>query len=175
MKSNVKEVKWWKWKGKDIFEPISILLFSYVFQTNEYSIHSDLVVPTEENMNKVNILSNFLGFFLYQIVGIFGYIAFPINTPGNIINGIGMPDEPKYQSVLVGMSYVILGITIVFAYPMNSIPLRYTVRRMFISDDAASDESNKCKVKLYTIISTLIVCVCINIILFSNIINCIIL
>lgn len=167
-----------KWSGSDIFEPISIMLFSYLFQTNVYSIHSDLDIPTADAMNRVNYISNFIGYIVYQVVGLMGYIAFPKDTPGNILNGIGMPSNPKYQMVLLAMSYVILGITILFAFPLNSIPLRYTLRRIFIEDDKASLPKYKTRVKVFNVVTTLTVCLCIYIYIyiiysFSN--NCIIL
>lgn len=46
---NVKHIKPFKF-NQGIFESLSIILFSYVFQTNIYPIHSDLTVPTESSM-----------------------------------------------------------------------------------------------------------------------------
>lgn len=135
-------------------------------------------IPTADAMNHVNYISNFIGFFVYQVVGLMGYIAFPKDTPGNIINGIGMPSNPKYQMVLLALSYVILGITILFAYPLNSIPLRYTLRRIFMEDDIANLPKYKARVKVFNVISTLIVCLCILIInyfVYSFINDCFIL
>lgn len=38
-------------------ESTSIILFSFIFQMNIYEIHSELTIPTEDAMKRVNFFS----------------------------------------------------------------------------------------------------------------------
>lgn len=48
-------------------ESTSIILFSFIFQMNIYEIHSELTIPTEDAMKRVNFFSALSCCIMYLI------------------------------------------------------------------------------------------------------------
>lgn len=120
-------------------------------------------------MKVVNFYCSLICLILYTVGGVFGYIASPVNTPGNILDTLvissNRSEQPLYLSIFLSIAYISMGFTTIFCYPLNVIPLRYTFRTMIFGENNNDNEKYKMKLKIFDVVVTLILCTCIYIII----------
>lgn len=156
---------------------------------NIYEIHSELTIPTEDAMKRVDFLSAlsccimyiiisnkinyfsfihflflfslFLCLYSYVLTGIAGYIAYPHTVEGNIISTWTVPSKPIIMSILVAIAYVGMAFTVIFSFPLNVLPLRYTIQLIAFGQKDNVDSKLQRKIYICNKISTLVICICI--------------
>lgn len=111
-----------------IFNVLPTITLAYGCQPNVFSIRSELSNPNKVRTNIFNILTNFLTFGLYLLMGFFGYLCYPDQIPydGNIINAI---PSNVFGTVLRSLFLV----AILFHFPCVHYAVRNTIEVTFFS------------------------------------------
>lgn len=105
------QIKGFDLSAKGIFKATPIMSLAYTCQGSIFPIWLELSDRSLYRMNIVQICANIFSGILYCIVGFFGYLFFPTDTPSNILNGL--PDEIFY--IIVRSAFAV---AIIFHYPV---------------------------------------------------------
>lgn len=103
----------------------------------------------------------------YSLVttGLFGYYAFPIDTNGDILLQITIPNKPILLTFIMLVAYCLLGANVIFSFPLNIFPIRYTLIFLHKNGNVTGKEKIP---KLTNVLLTLLLCGCIIIILLAS-------
>jgi amino acid permease len=121
IKSTALQIRWYSTDPADLLFAFPIATFCFFCSFNVLSIHSQLVHPTRARIQTVVSSSMMACFFMFYLVGLFGYVyAQNVNgvTPDNIL--VAFPVTDHY--ILVGRIGYCL--TLVFAIPLALLPCR---------------------------------------------------
>ena len=111
-------------RGDTIFVGLGVLSFAFVCQDSAFIIAGSLDTPTKERWAKVTGLALTFCGTLSLICGIAGYLAFQMETEGNVLNNFEGPDT----QIAATVARALLGSTMFFVYPVAS----YVVRHVFV-------------------------------------------
>eukprot|EP01130_Rhizamoeba_saxonica_P017427 TRINITY_DN8441_c0_g1_i1.p1 TRINITY_DN8441_c0_g1~~TRINITY_DN8441_c0_g1_i1.p1 ORF type:complete len:465 (+),score=48.92 TRINITY_DN8441_c0_g1_i1:210-1397(+) len=110
-----------------LFVSLPIVTFSYTFQPNLFPVWSEMKDYTSKTVTKSVFSSIGLVSTTYILVGIFGYLNFLSETPGNII--------VVYTSTVFDVIKILYGAIICFSYPVICYAARKVIdRRIFHGD-----------------------------------------
>jgi amino acid permease len=111
---------------KSLFQVLPTITLAYGCQPNVFSIRNELENNNRKRTNYVNIITNGLCFFLYYIMGFFGYLCYPHQLPyeGNIINAI---PHNVFGTVLRSLFII----AILFHFPCVHFAVRNTIEVTF--------------------------------------------
>ncbi|OEU13167.1 Aa_trans-domain-containing protein, partial [Fragilariopsis cylindrus CCMP1102] len=139
---------------KTIFIGLGVLSFAFVCQHSAFIIAGSLTKPTKERWSKVTKLGVYSSVSLAMLMGICGYLGFSTSTTttdttteennghpphhsqrisGNILNSL--PIDSNIANIARGL----LGITMLFVYPMESFVARHSCVVLFFHGRQAHD------------------------------------
>ena len=131
----------WSIRWNTIFVGLGVLSFAFVCQHSSFIIAGSLDRPTKERWSTVTKLGLGLAACLALVMGISGYLGFGGAygaVKGNILNNL--PENSGFAQLARGL----LGITMLFVYPMESFVARHACvvllfegRRAHEGDDAS--------------------------------------
>lgn len=67
------------------------------------------------------------------------------------------------MSILVVIAYVGMAFTVIFSFPLNVLPLRYTIQLIIFGQKDNVDAKLERKIYICNKVSTLVICICIYI------------
>lgn len=102
-----------------IFVGVGVLSFAFVCQHSAFIIAGSLDRPTKVRWATVTRTALIFAAFLTLNMGVGGFVGFQDYTEGNILNNL--PDDSK----LANVARALLGITMLFVYPMESFVARH--------------------------------------------------
>lgn len=111
-------------RGDTMFVGLGVLSFAFVCQDSAFIIAGSLDTPTKERWSKVTGLALTFCGTLSLICGISGYLAFQMETEGNVLNNF----EGSDTQIAATVARALLGSTMFFVYPVAS----YVVRHVFV-------------------------------------------
>jgi len=125
-----------------VIAAMSSYVFAYCSQPNVAQIYFELTPRSELRMSYVTRITVLLGVLTYVVVGITGYLAFGEDVDSSIINNM----TPYFLDgdVVVTLSFFLMAFAILFAYPLNVFPTRWSVlsiiRRLKFGDKYYQDD-----------------------------------
>ncbi|KAF4678039.1 Solute carrier 38 member [Perkinsus chesapeaki] len=105
---------------------ISGYIFAYVCQVNVPQIYAELTPRKESSMRIVSAISVSLCFVTYLTIGIFGFLTYGTSTQGSIVKN--MTEEFNNGDVFVTVSFILMALAVLAAYPLNIFPIRASVK-----------------------------------------------
>lgn len=111
-------------RGDTMFVGLGVLSFAFVCQDSAFIIAGSLDTPTKGRWAAVTGLSLAFCGSLSLICGISGYLAFQMETEGNVLNNF----EGSDTQIAATVARALLGSTMFFVYPVAS----YVVRHVFV-------------------------------------------
>jgi amino acid permease len=133
---------------KTIFIGLGVLSFAFVCQHSAFIIAGSLTKPTKDRWSKVTKLGVYSAVSLALLMGICGYLGFSTASTnneeddgyqshqrisGNILNSL--PTDSTIANIARGL----LGITMLFVYPMESFVARHSCVVLFFHGRQAHD------------------------------------
>ncbi|KAF4680472.1 Solute carrier 38 member [Perkinsus olseni] len=113
----------WPSKGfSGVVSAASAYIFAYVCQVNVPHIYSEMDPFSEKALRQVSWASVFICFIVYMVVGICGFLAYGSTTKGSIIQS--MREDFLEGNIFVTVAFILMGIAVLAAYPLNIYPLR---------------------------------------------------
>mmetsp|Transcript_29577 Transcript_29577/g.33767 ORF Transcript_29577/g.33767 Transcript_29577/m.33767 type:complete len:634 (+) Transcript_29577:130-2031(+) len=106
-------------KWDTLFVGLGVLSFAFVCQHSGFIIAGSLDNPTNVRWGRVTRRSLLFCALLANLCGVAGYLGFAEDTKGNILNNL--EDDDIIANVARGM----LGLTMLFVYPMESFVTRH--------------------------------------------------
>ncbi len=120
--NNTDTIDLWSVKWETIFIGLGVLSFAFVCQHSAFIIAGSLEKPTKERWSFVTKLALAFAACMSLLMGVFGYLGFggpQGNLHGNILNSL--PENSQLAKVAKGL----VGITMLFVYPMESFVARH--------------------------------------------------
>mmetsp|Transcript_586 Transcript_586/g.1992 ORF Transcript_586/g.1992 Transcript_586/m.1992 type:complete len:508 (-) Transcript_586:3611-5134(-) len=120
---------------EDAVSATAILMFAFTCQVNVPSLYAELCDASPSRMAAVSRRAVGLALVCYLVVGVTGYLNFPLSAQGNLLNNYCLlyperssasPHPPRVMLVAFGA----IATTILMAYPVNVYPIRYTLDEM---------------------------------------------
>ncbi|EER02445.1 10 transmembrane domain, possible aa transporter, putative [Perkinsus marinus ATCC 50983] len=116
----------WPSKGfNGVISAASAYIFAYVCQVNVPHIYSEMVPFSERNLRQVSYASVALCFVVYVAVGTCGFLTYGSTTRGSIIQS--MRADFLEGNIFVTIAFILMGVAVLAAYPLNIYPLRAAV------------------------------------------------
>lgn len=80
--------------------------------------------------------------YAYLLMGIFGYIAFPSFTPGNIIIGLDIRHGKHtiIMNTLIVIAYLGMALSLTTSFPLMIFPMRYSFFSLFRDNDYIDEQ-----------------------------------
>jgi sodium-coupled neutral amino acid transporter 11 len=120
-----------------VFVGLGVLSFAFVCQHSAFIIAGSLEQPTKERWSCVTLRALWVCALLANLCGITGYLGYMDDTQGNILNNL------PQNGLLPNAARGLLGVTMLFVYPMESFVARHVCvvtffagRRAHEGDDA---------------------------------------
>mmetsp|Transcript_24078 Transcript_24078/g.35645 ORF Transcript_24078/g.35645 Transcript_24078/m.35645 type:complete len:598 (-) Transcript_24078:655-2448(-) len=124
--------------GDTVFIGLGVLSFAFVCQHSAFIIAGSLENPTNARWSSVTMRALWVCAGLANLCGLSGYLGYQDETQGNILNNLN--EDETLANVARGM----LGMTMLFVYPMESFVARHVCvvalfsgRRAHEGEDAA--------------------------------------
>ena len=110
------------------FNTLPTFIFSFTTQINLLQCYEELEKPTLRRIHKVLAKQHFICFAIYLLIGVFGYLSFPVDDP-LFDNYIQRYDPTTHIPILIVrqalIQAVVLMILVIYvAQPFNSLPCR---------------------------------------------------
>jgi len=103
----------------DMFSALPVITFAYSCQSSVFPVWKELKNSSDGGeINRVSMSAVLLSLIAYILVGFFGYISFPINTPPDIL-----PAFPSEEPFYIAVRSLFI-IPLVFHYPVIEFALR---------------------------------------------------
>lgn len=125
-------------KADTIFIGLGVLSFAFVCQHSAFIIAGSLENPTNLRWSRVTMRALWVCAGLANLCGVSGYLGYLDDTRGNILNNLN--EDEALANIARGM----LGMTMLFVYPMESFVTRHVCvvtlfagRRAHEGEDAA--------------------------------------
>lgn len=115
-----------------IFVGLGVLSFAFVCQHSAFIIAGSLEQPTKTRWQQVTQTSLSVCVFLALLCGIGGYIGYQDKTKGDILNNL----DDSWQA---NLARTLLGITMLFVYPMESFVARHVCVVLFFQGRSAHE------------------------------------
>ena len=112
----------WKIQWDTIFIGLGVLSFAFVCQHSAFIIAGSLEKPTKERWSMVTRLALSFAACMSLLMGISGYLGF--GGPGSDLHGNILNSLPE-KSPLAKVAKGLVGITMLFVYPMESFVARH--------------------------------------------------
>lgn len=112
--------------NSSLFAGVGTISFAFVCQHNSFLMFKSLEVQTYANWSIVASLSVGFSYFLCLIFGLSGYLSFAESTKGDLLTNF--PDS----NVPVNISRLLLGITMLFTYPMECYVSRHCFQSIIL-------------------------------------------
>lgn len=109
------------WANSGIFIGLGVLSFAMACQHSTFIVFNSLADKTPERWSKVTFRSVTIATILCLLLGVSGYLGFLDATKGNILNNFDS------DSVMANAGRVLLAITMLLTYPMESFVARHVV------------------------------------------------
>eukprot|EP00386_Alphamonas_edax_P007581 GDKI01025261.1.p1 GENE.GDKI01025261.1~~GDKI01025261.1.p1 ORF type:complete len:540 (-),score=102.97 GDKI01025261.1:54-1673(-) len=103
---------------------LALMIFAYACQPNVPAIYTELEHFNTRRMSKVSVRAAFLCFLTYMVMGGSGFLLFGLQTDPNILANFG---ESLRNDGLVMFAFAGMAFAVVFAYPMNIFPCRFSL------------------------------------------------
>lgn len=116
-----------------IFVGLGVLSFAFVCQHSAFLIAGSLENPTVSRWSTVTRMALIACAILALLSGISGYAGFLDETKGNILNNLD-PD-----SITANTARALLGLTMLFVYPLESFVARHVLVVLFFSGRRAHE------------------------------------
>ena len=123
----------WFFRGDTIFVGLGVLSFAYVCQHSAFIIAGSLEKPTAQRWSTVTTTALILCGILNLICGIMGYLGYREGTQGNILENLGRNNLPA------NIARAMLGITMLFVYPVESFVTRHVCVVLLFSGRSAHE------------------------------------
>ncbi|OEU19035.1 Aa_trans-domain-containing protein, partial [Fragilariopsis cylindrus CCMP1102] len=121
---------------KTVFIGLGVLSFAFVCQHSAFIIAGSLTKPTKERWSKVTKLGVYSSVSLAMLMGICGYLGFSTTSTSTTEENIGHGHhQPHHTNIARGL----LGITMLFVYPMESFVARHSCVVLFFHGRQAHD------------------------------------
>lgn len=136
--ANVKIMKDFDFSGTSTTFPTAI--FAYLCHPNVLDVFKELHNSTKRRMRKVILRSTILVFFIYAIVGSFGYITFAdrlnvlINDANSIVlfgYGYDKYGNPQSYPTITVVALIFIGLSVIVATPLCIKPAKDGLSDMF--------------------------------------------
>ena len=118
-------------KYDTLFVGVGVLSFAFVCQHSAFIIAGSLEKPTKQRWSTCTRIALIACGFLALLCGISGYLGYGEKTQGNILNNL---DNTLFLSKV---AKVLLGITMLFVYPMESFVCRHVLIVLFFQSELA--------------------------------------
>eukprot|EP00127_Corallochytrium_limacisporum_P007179 Clim_evm52s243 gene=Clim_evmTU52s243 len=111
--------------GRHIFSAVGIMAFGFVCHDVAFLVFRSLKEPTMRKWRKTTKGTVGLAFLASLAMGLFGYFSFFSHAKGNILNNF------PHHLVLVNVTRVLLGLTMIMVFPMNLFVTRHVLKKCF--------------------------------------------
>lgn len=115
--------------GAQLLLGAPIVMFAFTCQVNVFSIQNELQNPTPQRMSRVVVGSVCTSLTIYAFMGLFGYLDFLGETPGNILKKYEL-QASNFVDILIDMAFLAITITVVVAFPLNIFPCRFALESL---------------------------------------------
>ncbi len=125
-----------------LLQAVPLFIFAFTCQINSIAIYNDLERRSRTRMKKVVRRSVGICLTVYTLMGLFGYLRFPLTVTGNILTNYCVNDPNSPNQVLIISAYIAIIFTVSFAFPLIMFPLRYIVNVMLCRPKSTSNNSS---------------------------------
>eukprot|EP01135_Chromosphaera_perkinsii_P011447 Nk52_evm23s2402 gene=Nk52_evmTU23s2402 len=104
------------WDAKSIIEALPLVVFAYTCHQNVFFVYSEIKRNTVARVSRTIDISSFFSWFIYLLVGTFGYLTFYDNVEGNVLNNL------PSSNVFVNACQVLVALLAACSYPLQMLP-----------------------------------------------------
>lgn len=122
--------------GDQVFSSFGTIVFAYVCHDVSFQVFQSLNVPTQDRWTIVCHCAIMIALMFSILMALLGYFSFGEDTQENILDSF-----PPDNSV-ANVARLLLGVTLVFTYPLNLFMARHVVARV-LGFSAASELNSK--------------------------------
>lgn len=119
------------------FKGSATFFFSYTCHLGFHPVFEKLKLKDDRRTVKVITRAILLDGTIYLLIGIFGYLTQPFNTPSLIVNRNKIPDT---NDVIMIIGRFLLIIMIIFKIPSNYNPLRISIFQILFDTTEITDK-----------------------------------
>ncbi|KAI9594611.1 transmembrane amino acid transporter protein-domain-containing protein [Syncephalis fuscata] len=132
---NPHSLPWFKF-STDFFTKLPIFVFAFTCHQNIFTVYNELVDNSQRYVNQVIRYSMMAGLFIYEFIGLSGYLSFGNRVLPNII----LMYKP---SILVTGGQAALVILQIFSYPLQCHPCRASLDKVIPYSIAHNSTENE--------------------------------
>ncbi|KAJ3210282.1 hypothetical protein HDU82_008432 [Entophlyctis luteolus] len=124
-----REIEWFKLNG-NFFKILPIFVFAFTCHQNIFAVHNELNDNSLPRVSRVIHISIGTAFFVYQTIGICGYLTFGPSVAGNIISMY------PASSPVITLGQAALAVLFLLSYPLQCHPARASLEKVITRGNA---------------------------------------